>query len=83
MDMVIISIVSLAAIAGHVWIYRWVKFKVHEGAIVDILSNNSSLCDADIAVKAHLQVDRVNTVCERSKQITPNGSGHWQCSPEH
>ncbi|MEP4485666.1 MAG: hypothetical protein ABJ013_08565 [Halioglobus sp.] len=82
MDMVIISFVSLAAIAGHVWIYRWVKFKVHEGAILDILSNNSSLSDADIAEQAHLQIDRVNTVCERSKQIVAIGSGHWQRSLE-
>lgn len=83
MDIAIITIVSLLAIAGHVWIYRWVKFKVHEGAILEILSNDHSgagLTDAAIATAAQLHADRINAVCERSKQITTTDSGHWQSS---
>jgi len=85
MDILIISMVSLVAIAGHVWIYRWVKFKVHEGAVLDVLTNDQSssgLTAAAIAAAAQLHADRVNAVCERSKQITTNGSGHWQASTQ-
>ena len=83
MDIAIISIVSLIAVAGHVWIYRWVKFKVHEGAVLEILSHDpagAGLADAEIATTAQLHVDRINVVCERSKQITATDSGHWQSS---
>lgn len=81
MDIAIVSIVSVIAVAGHVWIYRWVKFKVHEGAILEILSSDHSgdgVEDARIASAAQLHVDRITAVCERSKQITATGSGHWQ-----
>jgi len=81
MDIAIITIVSLIAVAGHVWIYRWVKFKVHEGAILEILSHDhagAGIADADIATTAQLHVDRINAVCVRSKQITTTASGHWQ-----
>jgi len=83
MDIAIITIVSLIAVAGHVWIYRWVKFKVHEGAVLQILSDDHSgagLAAAEIATAAQLHVDRINAVCERSKQITATNSGHWQSS---
>ena len=85
MDILIISMVSLVAIAGHVWIYRWVKFKVHEGAVLNVLTNDQSsrgLSAATIAVAAQLHADRVNAVCEQSRQITSNGSGHWQASTQ-
>jgi ABC-type transporter Mla maintaining outer membrane lipid asymmetry ATPase subunit MlaF len=80
MDIVIISIVSLIAIAGHVWIYRWVKFKVQEGAILEVLGNDDSgngLTAAAIAVAAQLHADRINEICERSRQISRSDSGHW------
>ena len=83
MDILIVSMVSLVAIAGHVWIYRWVKFKIHEGAVLNVLTNDQSsggLTSAAIAVTAQLHTDRVNAVCERSKQITTIGSGLWQPS---
>jgi hypothetical protein len=84
MDIVIISIVSLIAIAGHVWLYRWVKFKVQEGAVLEVLGNDHSadgLTEAAIAVAAQLHVDRINEICERSRQITRSDSGHWHCHP--
>jgi len=81
MDIAIVGIISLIALAGHVWIYRWVKFKVHEGVVLEILSNapgRTGRTAEDIAAQAQLQDDRIIAICERSKQISASSSGHWQ-----
>ncbi len=79
MDKLIIAIVSLIAIAGHVWLYRWVKFKIDEGAILNFLEQGTAHSCADIATAASLKEERVRKICNRSLQLCENNKlpDHW------
>jgi hypothetical protein len=71
--LVLVIVVSLAA---HVYLAKWVKFKIDEGVIVKCLDDAALAC-ADrhlttvcIAIEVNLSVKRVALVCERSKLIS-------------
>jgi hypothetical protein len=71
--LVLVIVVSLAA---HVYLAKWVKFKIDEGVIVKCLEDAALAC-ADrylttvcIATEINLSVKRVALVCERSKLIS-------------
>lgn len=72
MDKAIIAIVSLVAIAGHVWLYRWVRFKMDEGALLNALENGQPHSSGELASGTSLKVDRVQQVCTRSPLIEPD-----------
>ncbi|MCX2982028.1 hypothetical protein EYC98_14285 [Halieaceae bacterium IMCC14734] len=73
-----IAFVVLVAVAGHVALYRWVKFKVQEGVILKFLREareqgaaNSQHVDA-IAAHTEIVAKRVAVVCRKSAGIEPD-----------
>lgn len=85
MDTVIVSIVVVIALAGHVALYRWVRFKIDEGIILQYLREHASSADparhaADsIATQTGLAEDRIDQVCRRSRQLRAVADG-WRAS---
>ena len=75
---IIIALVVLVAVAAHVAIYRWVKFKIHEGGILQFLRDavESGAPDhhhADvIATHTNMSAKRVEFVCRKSGEIKPD-----------
>lgn len=82
----IIALVVLVAVAAHVALYRWVKFKIHEGVILQFLRD--AACDgapdhhhADaIAAHTRLTAQRVAVVCRKSRliQADPDVENSWR-----
>ena len=77
---IIIAIVVLVTVAAHVAIYRWVKFKIHEGVILRFLREPAVAgavrhhnTDA-IAAGTDIPVARVSVVCSKSVEIHPDPS---------
>lgn len=76
MDLITVAVVVIVALLAHVALYRWVRFKVHEGAVLHYMREaaNSGAADhhhsADIALHTALKEERVTAVCERSTEIT-------------
>ena len=75
---IIIELVVLVAVAAHVVLYRWVKFKVHEGVILQFLRDareggapDHHHADA-IALHTEISVERVASVCRKSMEIYPD-----------
>ena len=82
---IVIALVVLVAVAAHVAIYRWVKFKIHEGVILQFLrdareggSPDHHHADA-IAEHTGIVPKRVSLVCQRSTEIhaDPEVDGSW------
>jgi hypothetical protein len=73
-----ISLVVLVAIAAHVALYRWVKFKIHEGVILQFLRDAGEGGAPDhhhaeaIAAHTGMPVKRVTMVCRKSVEIQPD-----------
>lgn len=77
-DQIVIAIVVVIAIAAHVWLYRWVRFKIDEGAIIQFLKDGSDQpCHGGEAIAAHtnIAVGRVSAICERSREIRRYADG--------
>jgi len=72
---IIIALVVFVAIAGHVAIYRWVKFKIQEGVILRFLRDALRGASADhqhanaIAENTGISAKRVVLVCQKSGEI--------------
>lgn len=76
---IILACVIIISLIAHVWIYRWIKFKMDEGAILRYLNDLSS---EELPIKTHLCTTekisetlamkhaRIVFVCEKSKDIT-------------
>lgn len=71
----VIALVVVVAVAAHVAIYRWVKFKIHEGVILQFLRDaveegapEHHHADA-IAAHTALAPSRVSVVCQKSAEI--------------
>ena len=82
MDISIIALVSLLAVAAHLLIFGWVRFKITEGVILNPLSEigqDVSASTQGIAEAAGLKAERVQKVCARSKliQACEKEPGHW------
>lgn len=84
----IIALVLLVVVAAHVALYRWVKFKIHEGVILQFLRD--AACEgaqdhhpADaIAVHIKMTAERVTAVCRKSAVIhaDPGVENSWRAS---
>ena len=85
---IIIAVVVLVTVTGHVALYRWVKFKIHEGVILKFLRDarkdgNSESFEAEaIAANTDLSAERVTVVCRKSKDINcePGVEDRWRAS---
>jgi len=81
MDYFIIGLVSVIAIAAHVVIFRWVKFKIDEGVICEFLRNapddmvHGLPSMETIATGTGLAGKRVDALCARSARIAVSESG--------
>lgn len=71
----IIAVIVLVVVAAHVGLYRWVKFKIHEGVILKFFreageGDTSGYHSAEaIAAKTEISVRRVGVVCRKSVEI--------------
>jgi hypothetical protein len=72
---IIIALVVLVAVAGHVALYRWVRFKIQEGVILQFLRDARERGDPDhhhadaIAGNTKISAKRVAVVCRKSMDI--------------
>ena len=75
---IIIALVVLVALAAHIALYRWVKFKIHEGVILQFLRDAAEGGAPDhhhadaIAAHTKLSAERVALVCRKSGEIYPD-----------
>ena len=83
---IIIALVVLVAIAAHIALYRWVKFKIHEGVILQFLRDSGEGGAPDhhhaeaIAAHTGVPVGRVTVVCRKSPEIhsDPEVDNSWR-----
>ena len=68
---VVIATVVCVVIAAHVVLFRWVQFKIDEGAILKVLQEEGStfLSAQTISSSTQITAGRVSAVCTRSKSI--------------
>ncbi len=85
---IIIALVVVVTIAGHIALYRWVKFKIHEGVILKFLRDakadgaSASFQAHDIAAHTEISSERVVVVCGKSADINsdPEVESGWRAS---
>ena len=83
---IIIALVVIVAVAAHVALYRWVKFKIHEGVILQFLRDAGEGGAPDhhhadaIAAHTEISVERVSVVCRKSVEIhsDPEVESSWR-----
>lgn len=83
---IVIALVVLVAVAAHIALYRWVKFKIHEGVILQFLRDAGEGGAPDhhhadaIAAHTKLSVERVVLVCSKSGEIysDPEVENSWR-----
>lgn len=88
MEKIIIAIVVIIAGLGHWLLYRWVKFKIHEGVILQFLRDASDSGAPNhhhaeaIASHTQLPVQRVAAVCVKSREIhpDPDADNSWRAT---
>lgn len=75
---IIVALVVVVAVAAHVFLYRWVKFKIHEGVVLQFLRDAGEGGAPDhhhanaIAAHTALSAERVALVCQKSSEIHPD-----------
>ena len=82
----IIALVVAVAVAAHIALYRWVKFKIQEGVILQFLRDVGEAGAPDHhhadAIAAHTDISpaRVSVVCRKSVQIQsdPEVENSWR-----
>ena len=85
---IIIALVVMVALAAHIALYRWVKFKIHEGVILQFLRDAGELGAPDhhhadaIAAQTEISPQRVAFVCKKSPQIhsDPEVENSWRAN---
>jgi hypothetical protein len=83
---IIVALVLLVVAAVHVALYRWVKFKIHEGVILQFLRDARERGDPDhhhadaIAGNTRIAAKRVAVVCRKSMDIhaDPDVENSWR-----
>lgn len=83
---IVIAVVVLVAVAAHIALYRWVKFKIHEGVILQFLRDAEEGGAPDhhhaVAIAAHTKIsaERVAVVCRKSVEIhsDPEVESSWR-----
>ena len=74
----VVALVVLVAGAAHVALYRWIKFKIHEGVILQFLRDAGEGGAPDhhhadaIAAHTRISAKRVAAVCRKSTEIAPD-----------
>ena len=87
-EQIIVALVVLAAVAAHIALYRWVKFKIHEGVILQFLRDAGEGGAPDhhhadvIAAHTGISAKRVETVCRKSVEIhsDPQVENSWRAN---
>jgi hypothetical protein len=82
---IIVALVVLVVVAAHIALYRWVKFKIHEGVILQFLRDAGEGGAPDhhhanvIAAHTEISVERVELVCRKSVEIhrDPQVENSW------
>ena len=75
---IIIALVVLVTVGAHIAIYRWVKFKIHEGVILRFLRDAGEggapghHHEDAIAVYTEISAKRVEFECRKSVEIHSN-----------
>ena len=85
---IIVALVVLVAAAAHIALYRWVKFKIHEGVILKFLRDAGEGEAPDHhhadAIAAHTEISskRVAVVCRKSVEIhsNPQVENSWRAN---
>ena len=81
MDYLVIAIVSLVALAAHVAIYWWVKFKVDEGVAVKYLDDHGARSPASalsldrVSGGTDIESARLIRLASRSQQLRLDDAG--------
>ena len=83
---IIVALVVLVAVAAHIALYRWVKFKIHEGVILQFLRDAGEGGAPDhhhanaIAAQTEISAKRVAAVCRKSAEIhsDPDVENSWR-----
>lgn len=86
---IVVLIVVAVALAAHIALYRWVKFKIHEGVILQFLRDAAGSGAPDhhhaeaIAAHTGLSAGRVAVVCRKSAEIHPDPEveNSWRADP--
>lgn len=75
---IILAAIIIVSLIAHIWIYRWIKFKMDEGAVLrylkDLPQTNSSEkthinMPSKVAELITMRESRVIAVCEKSADI--------------
>ena len=72
-DKIVIVVVVCVAVAAHIWLFNWIKFKMDEGAISKYLHDTSKdkyRSSEEISLGTHMALKRVSAVCGKSKSIS-------------
>ena len=72
-DKVVIGIVVIVAVIAHLWLYKWIRFKIDEGVILKYLEDfdDQAYPDLDvIASNINIKKERVSIVCKKSKKFS-------------
>ncbi len=85
---IIVALVVLVTVTVHIALYRWVKFKIHEGVILKFLRDakeggTSEPYTADaIATHTEISAERVAVVCRKSADIhaDPEVENCWRAN---
>ena len=83
---IIVALVVVVAITAHIVLYRWVKFKIQEGVILQFLRDAGEGGTPDhhhaeaIAGHTKLSAQRVALVCRKSAEIhsDPEVDNSWR-----
>jgi hypothetical protein len=83
---IIVALVVLVTVAAHIAIYRWVKFKIDEGVILQFLRDAGEGGTPDhhhantMAAHTEISAKRVAVVCQKSVEIhaNPKAENSWR-----
>ena len=85
LDYLIVGLVSVIALAAHVALYRWVRFKIDEGLICKYLEDRNAtsvdlaLSLPDVIAASEVAEERFLKVCSKSSRtrLKADGSAVW------
>ena len=85
MDILIVAVVSAIALAAHIALFLWIRFKIDEGVICKYLQDHHALSEATarslhyVLAAINVSKERCLKVCKRSGRIrlTEDASGAW------
>lgn len=71
-EKIVLALVVVIFIAAHVYLYKWVKFKIDEGVILKFFQHSGddkSHSSEAIAAQCSMSAHRVSAVCRKSNSI--------------